>query len=289
MTTIYQMKLFIEIYDNKSIGKVSRSAFISHQAISKTIRDLESELGCKLFQRTHFGMEPNEYGQYVYQEFQKILKIVEAIPQRVKEMQHSVKEVLNVSFSYGVLGSLDASLLSNFSRLYPNIRINCNDVPDLVVEEELLSGKAEIGFVIEPVDRSKFDVWPLRSEPIYLIVHKDNPLYTKEAITTEDLRGQMLMNAGPQMKNHSAISEMCRKAGADIVYTINEFVVSEQKALTNQALMLVPISRLRSDVPMVRYIPLADPTIKWSYSLAICKGREITPGMAAFKEAVFSV
>lgn len=135
-------------------------------------------------------------------------------------MQASINEVLNISFAYGVLGSLDTALLNTFSRLYPDIQINYNDEADLAVEEDLLSGRAEIGFAVEPVDREKFDVWPVHSEPIYLIVHKDNPLYTKKIITAEDLRGKKFTNPGSQMKYSSAINEFCKRLVSRLISCI---------------------------------------------------------------------
>jgi len=46
-----QLEYFLEIYNQKSIKKAAEKLIISPQAVSKTIKEIEEELGVKLFLR----------------------------------------------------------------------------------------------------------------------------------------------------------------------------------------------------------------------------------------------
>lgn len=65
----------LEVAECKSINKAANNLFISHQALSATIKSLEKELNFKIFDRTIKGVELTAKGERIITDVRKIIKI----------------------------------------------------------------------------------------------------------------------------------------------------------------------------------------------------------------------
>lgn len=68
-----QLRYLIELEKTKSFHKCAENLYLSQPAISLSIRNLEKELGVKLFERTSSGVIPTEIGLEVIQQAHKVL------------------------------------------------------------------------------------------------------------------------------------------------------------------------------------------------------------------------
>lgn len=68
-----QLRYLIELEKTKSFHKCAENLYLSQPAISLSIRNLEKELGVKLFERTSTGVIPTEIGLEVIQQAHKAL------------------------------------------------------------------------------------------------------------------------------------------------------------------------------------------------------------------------
>lgn len=64
---IGQIRYFVSVYQAGSFSQAAKSQFITVQAVSKSIADLEHEIGHELFERRSRGVEPTAYGAVFYQ------------------------------------------------------------------------------------------------------------------------------------------------------------------------------------------------------------------------------
>ncbi|MCR5742003.1 MAG: LysR family transcriptional regulator [Gammaproteobacteria bacterium] len=114
-------KVFYIVGKHKNITRASKELFTSQPAVTRTIKNLESELGCKLFFRTKSGVEFTEEGK-------KLFNFVES---SYVQLSKGVDEIINsISISRGTLriGTTSTALegflykfLVKFNNMYPNI------------------------------------------------------------------------------------------------------------------------------------------------------------------------
>ena len=64
---IGQIRYFVAVYQAGSFSQAAKAQFITVQAVSKSIADLESEIGRDLFERRSRGVEPTPFGTAFYQ------------------------------------------------------------------------------------------------------------------------------------------------------------------------------------------------------------------------------
>ena len=68
-----QLQYFITTYATKNIQRTAEKLFVSRQGISKTIRELEQELGADLFLRSSKGLEPTDFAEALFPHAKKLL------------------------------------------------------------------------------------------------------------------------------------------------------------------------------------------------------------------------
>ena len=71
---IQQLTYIVEIANCKSISHAAEYLFVSQPALSQQIRNLEKDLGYRVFRRTSKGLELTEKGNLFYEKAQKMLE-----------------------------------------------------------------------------------------------------------------------------------------------------------------------------------------------------------------------
>ena len=118
-----QLRYLVGIEDNGgNMTKAAKSLYISQPALSKSIHELETELGTRLFTRNSQRMKLTADGQYVAEQAREIL-------QKIDEISFHFGKGKTHSLILGTHTSLMAfipPLLSDFSKQHPEIRIFLN-------------------------------------------------------------------------------------------------------------------------------------------------------------------
>ena len=118
---IQQLTYIVEIAKCKSISRAAEYLFVSQPALSQQIRNLEKELGYRVFRRTSKGLELTEKGNLFYEKAQKMLE----------DWNHFKEEVISGTEHKKLKIGLGARVYSN--RLFPKIARYFEKHPELEV------------------------------------------------------------------------------------------------------------------------------------------------------------
>ncbi|WP_158290514.1 LysR family transcriptional regulator [Halobacillus salinus] len=81
----HKLRYFIEIAKLKSYTKAAESFYISQPALSKQMKQLEEELGFRLFSRSSKGLQLTEKGQSLFYELEPLFQQVETTVNQYKK------------------------------------------------------------------------------------------------------------------------------------------------------------------------------------------------------------
>lgn len=285
--TLDQLVMYVAACESGSFSQAAKRTYATRQAISKAVMALENELGVVLLERTAIGVKPTDAGQAVLSQAHIMLQARDRILSE-KGGRGRLEETLNVGCAYGVVGKLGPTLFSKFQEENPHLHLTFGDESDATVEKKTLEGAYDLCFAVEPVDRTKFAVFPVFSEVVYLQVYAGHPLFDKPEITVDDLRSCRFVQPGIQQKAHAAFLDWFEEVGISPNFIdtkgISEFSTLENFALLEKALFIAPESIACIDRPHVRTLAMPRGSLGWDASIAIPRGREITPGMSALIE-----
>ena len=146
-----QIEYFLAAARNMSFSKAAQELFVSQPAISRQILALEQELGCPLFERLNRGIVLTANGEMFYDFFERYRGELFDLKLRAKLSLENKKQVLH----FGVLNNWDISeillpVLQDFSKEYPNVKVEVNSYEPRSSQEALQSGKEDVIITIEP-------------------------------------------------------------------------------------------------------------------------------------------
>lgn len=279
--TLRQIEFFMAISEKKSISKAASQFYLSTQAISRAITELESELGVPLFIRTHSGMQLTEYGLYMYKEINKVYPTLTRLPVTLRRMKDEDKEVIALTVAYGVTSSLTPKTWQDFEARHPNISLQITDQPDLKCEELLSSKEADVICTIGPVNKEYFVDYLVKTEIFYLPVHHEHHLYHKDQLSIEDFKDERFIQVGNMFRSYYNFFDYCKKKKftPDIRYTSNEFNLLQEMTENNEGIFPMPEHTVNPKNPGMRYVPLPGHT--WKVFFAVRKDEPISYGVDA--------
>lgn len=259
-----QMRYFLEICRQMSFSKAAKSLYISQQALSKSIKNLEVELGVPLFDRTNAGIRLTVYGKYLEKKARQILEDLESVCGHMAQMKNSQQGEVQVAVSFGVISSFPPDWLSRFQQDYPNIAVTVREYPDRMCEQMVSSEQADLGFTIAPVDEAQFRSRVLIKDTMCLLIHEKNPLSRKASISFEELQNERFVLVNQEFKLYHNFVDRCRHAGFEpnIYCSTMEMILVQKLSMANQGIG-VSVSFICDNLSGVRSVPFSDPTCTW--------------------------
>lgn len=116
-------KTFYSVAKNENITKASKELMISQPAISKAIKNLESQLGCTLFIRSKKGVVLTNEGKIFYDEIKKAFEIVSNAEDKLTKSMQLEYGSLAIGVNKTITENFLLPYIEEFHKKYPNIKI----------------------------------------------------------------------------------------------------------------------------------------------------------------------
>jgi len=138
MNKFLQYQVFIAVVEEGSLSAAARSLNVTPSAISKQLTALETSLGSQLIERTNKSTQPTKAGKTFYEQCKKILISITDAENTITAKDQAPTGTINVTLSKSLIRSDIFEGLSDFQKLYPQVKYNLvfsDQVLDLYEDE----------------------------------------------------------------------------------------------------------------------------------------------------------
>ena len=148
----YRVFYYVAKYGN--VSQAAKLLLNNQPNLTRTIRNLESELGCPLFSRTNRGMKLTPEGERLYAHVRIAFEHIEAGEAELTEARNLQTGTIYIAASEVALRCLLLPVLKQYRLLYPgvHIRISNHSTPQAIAA--LKDGAADIAVVTTPTVQS---------------------------------------------------------------------------------------------------------------------------------------
>ena len=133
-------KIFYNVAKNKNITKAANELMISQPAISKSIKNLEEQIGCSLFTRNKSGVALTEEGNALYNEIKTAIEIIDNAEHKIEEMLNLESGILNIGVSNTLTQKYLLPYIKSFNQKYPKITIKIHTDPAFTLMNKARNG-----------------------------------------------------------------------------------------------------------------------------------------------------
>lgn len=208
----YRIFYFVAKYGN--ISQAAKLLLNNQPNLTRTIKNLESELGCPLFSRTNRGMRLTPEGQKLYEHIKVAIEHIEAGEEEITESKNLQTGTVFVAASEVALRCLLLPVLKKFRMLYPGVRIRISNHSTPQAIAALKDGTADIAIVTTPTVRSaSLSETPLRSVREVAICSPAFKELLGRKISLADLGNYPLISLGTSTKSFEFYSAFFTEYG----------------------------------------------------------------------------
>jgi DNA-binding transcriptional LysR family regulator len=183
----HKLKVFCTVADTKSFSKASEIIHLTQPAVSLQIQALEELYETKLFDRSSSTVSLTPAGEILYKYSKEILALYSAAEKNIGELTGLVKGSISVGASTTIGNHLLPTVIADFRRTHPKIRIHLSVGNTKRIVEFLNSGNIDIGLVEGDVARQKLIVEKLISDELVVIVPPLHPWAKKKEVSIYDV------------------------------------------------------------------------------------------------------
>jgi DNA-binding transcriptional LysR family regulator len=239
---ISQLKLFIQVCNDKSFSKAAENLHISQQGLSKTIKNLEMELGGYLFIRSRNGVKLTDFGHLLFEKSNEVVSKFDIMVDFLHDNVNLKKGTLSVGVPHIVCTDFFATFASEFQHSYPKIELKFIELGSNLCEKYMEDKLLDISFATRPVNTEKFEFIPIFSCNMMLLVNKENYLTEKSSVEFSDLKNEKFIMLSEEHKSRHSIIEYCMEAGfkPDIVFTTSQLPLIIELVDLNKGIAILP-------------------------------------------------
>ncbi|MFT3951330.1 MAG: LysR family transcriptional regulator [Oscillospiraceae bacterium] len=162
ITSLEHCKVFYYAAKLSSITLAAQQLYISQPAVSQSVRQLEQDLGCKLFSRSARGVALTAEGRVFYEHVRRGYEEILTGEKKLAGMLSMDAGELRIGASDMTLQFFLLPHLEEFHRLYPRVKINVSNGPTPETLRLLKSGGIDFGVVSTPFEAAGVTAVPVR-------------------------------------------------------------------------------------------------------------------------------
>ncbi len=181
--------------------RAAQSLHVSQPALSKQMKELEKELGKKLFRRRSASLSLTDEGMLLRKRAEDILDMVDKTEEEFKNLDDISGGEVHIGCAESYQIKYLARAIKFFRLKYPLFRYHITSGNTEQVVERLDRGLIDFALIVEPPNMFRYNYVEMPAADRWgLIMRRDDPLSKKDRICYKDLLGLELICSEQGMK-----------------------------------------------------------------------------------------
>jgi len=183
------LRYFVSVAEALSFTKAAAKLHTAQPSLTRQIKNLEEELGVRLFNRTKQQVTLTDEGRSFLVDAKRLLALAAETIESVRRLHSGEIRALNVGYVSNLFHDLLPKTLSSFHQSFPTISVNLFDLSCGEQFRGLEDGKLDLGFVglHEPIARRGLEFRSIASYKTVVALPKDNSLTAKSTVDLKAL------------------------------------------------------------------------------------------------------
>lgn len=281
---IKQLLYFVTVVQLASFSEAAKKLHLSQPSLSKAIKNLESEVGFRLLERTTKKLQLTESGKVIYKRALFILNETDILQQEIKE----VKWNGNGSVQIGMIESVKnwiPSILHWYQQAFPAMKVKLTEVLDREdVERALRQYEVHACLTNHFMDAPHLLTTPLYEERLAVIIHPAHPLAKKVQLTLADLENEPFIITSDGFQTRHDIITAFEEANVPmtIQYEVERFETIIELVRANIGISIIPQRYFDNRIDSSLVIKIIDsPRLTRTVYLTYLKNRYMPPAIEA--------
>lgn len=194
--TLQQLKYIIAITEGGSITAAAQKLLVAQPSLSKSVSELEKEMGITIFYRNNRGVYLSDEGSKFLSYARQVIEQAELLEQQYKEKE-TIRRVFSISAQhYAFVVNAFVALVKEYGENKYAFTLRESRTHDII--EDVRTSRSELGVlflsnfnrkvILRIIQNADLKFTLLVTATPHVFVSRENPLAKRKSVTLEDLK-----------------------------------------------------------------------------------------------------
>ena len=206
------LEVFLSVAKHLNFTRAGEEVHLSQPSVSVRIRQLERDLGSKLFEQLGKRIALTEAGQLLLPYAIRVMAAMDDALHAIDELKGLERGSLRIGASTTPGMYLIPGTIAQFKQQYPKIDVHLAVRDTRQIEEGVIRNEFDFGFVGGHLAGDEVDVLPWIIDHLVLVVPSNHLLARKKSVKVADLRKERFILREPGSATRAAVVNHLQKS-----------------------------------------------------------------------------
>lgn len=284
---IRQLRAFVAIAESGTFTAGAQRVHITQAAISMQIRQLENELGAKLFVRAPRRVILTEAGEHLLHRAQHILREHDAAQEEIAELAGAQRGRLRIGSASAMITTDPLpKILTEMRKQHTVAEVTVTSGTSEALVQHLLAGELDLAFVSLPVEARGIQTERLNEDQLVAIASPRHRLAKQRTVSPYALAGERLILGERGGNTRRQIDQFFAQAGVtlNVAMELSRQAAIRRMVEEDMGVGIVPFQSVREEVEKGRLVRwwIEGAQINWELGIARLSAGYESPIMQTF-------
>ncbi|MEP7209051.1 MAG: LysR substrate-binding domain-containing protein [Casimicrobiaceae bacterium] len=261
--TLTELRYIVAVATERHFGRAAQRCFVSQPSLSAAVKNLEDELGVRIFERGKGEVLLTPTGEDVVAQARRTLEEAERVKTIARQGTNPLVGPLRLGVIHTIAPYLLPELVAALRHAAPQMPLDIEENLTVNLDQMLHAGFLDAAIVALPFEGTGLVTVPLYEEEFQVIVPNGHPWARRRSIAPDELAQEnlLLLNVGHCFRDqvldfcHEFVRPPVPGKQGNSLETIRNMVTSGMGISVLPATALTP----KYASPLVRAVPFAPP------------------------------
>lgn len=289
--TLRQIRAFIAVAEFRRFNLAANSLGLTQPAVSILIRELEAEMGVRLFDRHTRMVTLTDIGQEFLPQASKVLEDLDLATRGVRDSAALKTGQVTVAAAIVLAATFVPPLLARFIQRHPGIRVQLRDMAEENIRTALKRSEVDIAIGTLADADPEIKATPVIRDRLMLTCRADHRFAGMDRVRWSDLKGEKVIVLAPENPLRDIVERTMIRVNPDFrpCYEVRFSTTAISMISAGMGVSVLPENsgQLASAVN-VRTVELIEPTVTRDISILQHRQRSLSPAAQRMCEIILT-
>lgn len=286
------LKAVIAVAEHRHFSEAARTLYTSQPNLSRQIRDIETELDVRLFDRTTRGVALTPFGREFVRHASSVLDLHSSGMADLNDLIEMRRGHVSVAAMPSISTSLLADALHLFRSAHPTIDISIRDDVAGSIVGLVREARVDFGIGLATGEMEDLETRPLTSDTLMLVCRSEHRFAGRESCKWSELADEAVIAFSAGSSVRPLMEQAYRENGLTLRPAIEASHLSSAEGLALQGLGVAVLPSTRTETisdPRLSTLTIRDPVMTRDLVLIQRRGRSLSTAARVLRDMVISI
>ena len=231
-----ELRAFVSICHQGSVAAAAQTLALTPPAVSVLLRELESKLGVRLFERTTRSMRVTGAGREALVYAERILKDLGDLHSGMEDVAAGRSGALRIAATSSLAQTLLPHIIARYAQHYPQVRLELNDCAPNQFQELIVKGQVDLGLGVLEREDPELQAQVLTRDRLCVVASAQWPLPGARQISWAQLAQLPLITMRSGYGVRASLDRAAAQAGVQLQLAFEVSLMGTALAMAEQGL-----------------------------------------------------